>query len=41
VAEGSTPAPAAVERLAHMLAAADAVAGYAARGRAAFDADPR
>jgi uncharacterized protein with HEPN domain len=35
------PRPAAaVERLEHMLAAADAVAGYVARGRAAFDTDP-
>ena len=32
--------PPAVERLGHMLAATDAVAGYVARGRAAFDADP-
>lgn len=39
MADGPVPA-AAVERLAHMLAAADAVAGYVARGRAAFDTDP-
>lgn len=44
MAEDPAPAhpatPAAVERLAHMSAAAGAVAGYVARGRAAFDADP-
>jgi uncharacterized protein with HEPN domain len=39
VDEGATPA-AARERLEHMLAAAEAIAGYVARGRAAFDADP-
>lgn len=31
---------AAVERLRHMAEAADAIAGYVGRGRAAFDADP-
>ena len=40
---GPTPVPAdgrAVERLERLGAAADAIAGYVARGRAAFDADP-
>ena len=31
---------AAVERLRHMAEAADAIAGYVGRGRAAFDTDP-
>src|SRR4029453_14934583 len=31
---------AAVERLCHMAEAADAIAGYVGRGRAAFDTDP-
>lgn len=29
----------ALERIQHMVEAADAIAGYVARGRAAFDAD--
>lgn len=37
---GSPASAAAVERLEHMVAAAEAIAGYVARGRAAFDADP-
>ncbi|HEY0779075.1 MAG TPA: HepT-like ribonuclease domain-containing protein [Gemmatirosa sp.] len=44
---GDDPGPAplsptlrAVERLEHMRTAVDTIAGYVARGRAAFDADP-
>jgi uncharacterized protein with HEPN domain len=38
---GDAPVPAAArERLEHMLGAAEVVTGYAARGRAAFDANP-
>ncbi len=38
--EASAAAAQAVERLEHMRAAADAIAGYVARGRSAFEADP-